>query len=91
MEIFLGVLIILAWFAVVIWGAANLVIEARRKNDWGKVGIAVLSATTVAGPLLFLMPDHVFFGGHTIGLGAVLVFVSGLTIFASIIGRFGLW
>ena len=91
MEIVLGALIFLGWFAVVIWGATNLVIDARRKNDWGKVGIAVLSATTVAGPLLFLMPDHVFFGGHTIGLGAVLAFISGLAIFASIMFRFGLW
>jgi hypothetical protein len=91
MEIVLGALIFLGWFAVVIWGATNLVIDARRKNDWGKVGIAVLSATTVAGPLLFLMPEHVVFGIHTIGLGAVLASISGLAIFASIMFRFGLW
>jgi len=91
MEIFLGALIILGWFAVVIWGAVNLVIDARRKNDWGKVGIAVLSATTVGGPLLLLMPEHVFFGIiHTIGLGAVLASISGLAIFANIMFRFGL-
>jgi hypothetical protein len=51
MEVFLGGMVILAWFALVIWGAANLVVQAKRKNDWEKVGIAALSATTVAGPL----------------------------------------
>jgi hypothetical protein len=85
MEVFLGSLVILAWFAVVVWGAANLVIQAKRKDDWGKVGIAVLSATTVAGPMLFLMPEHVFFGIHTIGFGAVLALVSAFVILAGMI------
>ena len=58
MEVYLGGIVAHAWFALVIWGAANLVVQAKRKNDWEKVGIAVLSATTVAGPLLFLMPEH---------------------------------
>jgi hypothetical protein len=87
MDVVLGWAIVAAWFAVVIWGAANLTIEAKQKNDWGKVGVAVLSASTVAGPLLFLMPENVFFGIHTIGLGAVLALVSGLTIFAVVIGK----
>jgi hypothetical protein len=80
LDVVLGAAIVAAWFAVVIWGAANLTIEAARKNDWGKVGVAVLSAATIAGPLLFVMPEHVFFGIHTIGLGAVLALVSGATI-----------
>jgi hypothetical protein len=80
MEIFFGVLIILAWLAVVIWGAASLIIQAKQTNDWEKVGIAVLSAVTVAGPLLTFIPDHVFFGGHTQGLGFVLAFISAFSI-----------
>jgi hypothetical protein len=86
MEVFLGGMVILAWFALVIWGAGNLVVQAKRKNDWEKVGIAALSATTVAGPLLFLMPEHIFFGIHTIGFGAVLALISGFVIFANLIG-----
>lgn len=87
METVLGVLVVVAWFAVVIWGAASLVIQAKRKNDWGKVGVAAVSATTVAGPLLFLSPDHVFLGGHTMGLGAVLAILSGLVIGADAYSR----
>jgi len=87
MEVVLGAMVVLAWFVVVIWGAANLVIEAKRKSDWGKVGIAVLSATTIAGPLIFLMPEHVFFGIHTIGFGGVLALISVFVIFAAIMGR----
>jgi hypothetical protein len=86
MEVFLGGMVILAWFALVIWGAANLVVQAKRKNDWEKVGIAALSATTVAGPLLFLMPERIFFGIHTVGFGAVLALISGFVIFANLIG-----
>jgi hypothetical protein len=87
MEVLLGAMVVLAWFAVVIWGAANLVIEAKRKNDWEKVGIAVLSAATVGGPLLFLMPEHVFFGIHTMGFGGVLALISAFVIFASIMRK----
>ena len=86
MEVLLGGVLILAWFVVVIWGAANLVVQAKRENDWEKVGIAALSAATVAGPLLFLMPEHIFFGIHTIGFGAVLALISGFAIFANLIG-----
>jgi hypothetical protein len=82
MEVVLGVRVILAWIAVVIWGTANLAIRAKRRNDWGEVGIAALSATTVAGLLLFLMPDQVFFGIHTLGFGAALALISGFVIFA---------
>jgi uncharacterized membrane protein YcjF (UPF0283 family) len=82
MEVFLGGIIALAWFAVVIWGAVSLVIQAKRKNDWETVGVATVSATTVAGPLLVLSPEHVFFGVHTIGLGFVLAAISGLVIWA---------
>jgi hypothetical protein len=80
MEIFLGVIIVLAWFAVVIWGAAILVIQAKRTNNWEKVSIAALSATTVAGPLLVFIPEHVFFGVHTKGLGFVLAIISAFAI-----------
>lgn len=83
-EMVRGMLVILAWFAIVIWGAAKLVIQAKRKRDWEKVGVAVLSAITVAGPLLTLMPDHVFFGNmHTMGLGYVLAILGAFVIFAS--------
>jgi hypothetical protein len=61
--------------------------RSERKSDWGKVGIAVLSATTIAGPLIFLMPEHVFFGIHTIGFGGVLALISVFVIFAAIMGR----
>jgi hypothetical protein len=80
METFLGVIVILAWFAVVIWGATSLVIRARRTKDWEKVGTAALSAATVAGPLLIFIPEHVFFGVHTMGLGFVLTIISALAI-----------
>lgn len=79
----LGLAIITAWFAVVAWGAVDLVVEAMRVKDWGKVVIALLSATTVAGPLLFIAPDHVFLGVHTIGLGAILALFSGAAILFS--------
>jgi uncharacterized membrane protein YhaH (DUF805 family) len=83
MEIFLGAMIILAWLAIIIWGAAALVIQAKRRKDWGKVGIAALSATTVAGPLLTLMPEHDLpFGGQTMGLGFILAIISAVTILA---------
>ncbi|TAI65703.1 hypothetical protein [Bradyrhizobium sp. Leo170] len=87
MEVALGALVVIAWIAVVIWGTAILIVEAKRKNDWAKVGIAVLSAMTVAGPLLTLMPEQVFFGIHTIGLGFVLAFVSGFVIFVVALNR----
>jgi hypothetical protein len=87
MEVVLGALVVLAWFAVVTWGAASVVIDAKRKNDWGEVGIAVLSATTVAGPLFTLIPDHVLFGIHTVGLGFVLALISAFVIFAAVAGR----
>jgi hypothetical protein len=86
METILGAIIVLVWFAIVIWGVASLVIQAKRKNDWGKVGIAALSATTVAGPLLFLSPEHVFFGVHTIGLGFVLALISAIVICSAVVG-----
>jgi hypothetical protein len=56
-----------------------------------KVGVAALSAATVAGPLLFTMPDHVLFGGHTMGLGTVLAIISGFTIFVSVTSRLKIW
>jgi hypothetical protein len=49
METFLGVIVILAWFAVVIWGATSLVIRARRTKDWEKVGTAALSGARSQG------------------------------------------
>lgn len=82
METFLGAIILIAWFAIIIWGAARLIIQAKRTKDWEKVGIAALSAAAVAGPLLFLMPEQVFFGVHTMGLGAVLAIISAFAIFA---------
>jgi hypothetical protein len=82
MEFVLGTFIILVWFAVVIWGAASLIVQAKRTSDWEKVGIAVLSAATVAGPLLTFIPEHIFFGIHTIGLGIALSFMSAFAIFA---------
>jgi hypothetical protein len=82
METIFGVIIIIVWSAIVIWGAAYLVIQAKRTKDWEKVGIAALSATTIAGPLLTLMPEHIFFGVHTIGLGFVLAITSAFAIFA---------
>jgi hypothetical protein len=33
------------------------------------------------------MLENIFFGIHTIGLGAVLALVNGLTIFAAVIGK----
>jgi hypothetical protein len=78
-----GLAIIIAWFAVVAWGAVDLVVEAKRVKDWEKVAVALLGATTVAGPLLTLMPDHVFLGIHTIGLGFVLAFISAGAILFS--------
>jgi hypothetical protein len=83
MESFLGLIVTLAWFAVVLWGAETLVIHAKRKKDWGKVGIAALSAATVAGPFLILMPNQVFLGINTLGLGTVLAIISGVAIFFS--------
>jgi hypothetical protein len=77
MEIFLGLVIIIEWFAIVIWGAASLVLEAKQTKNWEKVWLATISAATVSGPLLTLMPDHVFFGGHTMGLGYILAMLSG--------------
>ena len=83
LEVALGLAIIIAWFAIVAWGAVDLVVEAKRVKDWEKVIVALLSATTVAGPLLFLMPEHIFLGIHTIGLGWVLAFISGAAILFS--------
>jgi hypothetical protein len=80
METFLGVIVVLVWFAIVIWGAGSLVIQAKLKHDWEKVGVAAVSATTVAGPLLVLPPDRVFFNVHTFGLGFVLALISGFMI-----------
>jgi hypothetical protein len=89
MEVALGALIVIAWFAVVFWGAVILILEAKRKNDWDKVSIAVLSAMTVAGPLLTLMPEHVIFGIHTIGLGFVLAVISAFVIAVSAWTKWG--
>jgi hypothetical protein len=81
MEFLDGLGIIIAWFAVVIWGAASMVAEAKRTKHWEKVCVDAVSATTVAGLLLFIEPDHVLpFGTHTIGLGAVLALVSWFVI-----------
>ena len=82
--ILFGLLILGAWVAIVLWGAAYLIIQAKRTKNWDKVGIAVLSATTVAGPLLTLMPEHVFLGVHTIGLGYILAIFSAIAIVALI-------
>jgi hypothetical protein len=87
METVLGAATVFGWFAIVIWGIANLLIDAKRTKSWEKVGIATLSAATVSGPLLFVMPEHVLFGVHTIGLGAVLAIVSALVIFAAAAAR----
>lgn len=86
----LGLTIMIAWLAIVIWGEATLVIRARRGTNWTglqTVGIAALSATTVAGPLLALMPEQVFFGVHTIGLGFLLALVSAFIIAAILLGE----
>jgi hypothetical protein len=83
MELFLGGGIMIAWFAVVIWGATSLVIQAKQTKDWGKVGVAALSSATVSGPLLILMPEHIFFGIHTMGLGFVLTIISAMMILLS--------
>jgi hypothetical protein len=82
-EFVLGLGIILGWCGIVIMGAASLVMEALREKDWNRVAICVLTATTVAGPLLVIMPDHEFLGGHTMGLGFVLAILSGFAILCS--------
>jgi hypothetical protein len=79
-DMLFGVLIVVAWFAIAIWGATYLFHKAKQNNDWEKVWIAALSGSTVAGPLLFLMPNHIFFGINTIGLGAVLAIISAIAI-----------
>lgn len=76
-EVFGGIIVVV-WFAIVIWGIAMLVIQAKRKNSWETVGVGALSAATVAGPLLFVFPDHVFIDIHTMGFGAVLAVISGI-------------
>jgi hypothetical protein len=58
-QFLLGLGIIIAWFAVVVWGAVSGIVEAKRTKNWEKVQVAALSAATMAGPLLTLMPDHV--------------------------------
>jgi uncharacterized membrane protein YhaH (DUF805 family) len=91
MEILFCSIIVLAWFAVVICGAASLIIQAKRTHDWEKAGIAVLSAATVAAPLLVLAPEHVFFGIQTKGLGWVLAIMSGFSIFVYLIPLIARW
>jgi hypothetical protein len=79
-QFLLGLGIIIAWFAVVVWGAVSGIVEAKRTKNWEKVQVAALSAATIAGPLLTLMPDHVLFGGHTMGLGYILAIASWFAI-----------
>lgn len=80
MESLPGLVIIIAWLAVVIWGIARLLSQAKREKNWKTVGAIAVSAATVAGPLLFFSTDHVVFGGHTIGIGAILMLISGVVI-----------
>jgi len=79
----LGVIIAVIWLGIVGWGAASLVSGARQTKDWAKVKVATLSAATVAGPLLILMPDYNLpLGGHTMGLGFILAILSVALIIA---------
>jgi len=84
---FLRLIVAVAWFAVVLWSAETFLIQAKRKKDWGKVGIAVLSATTVAGSLLILMPERVFFRVYTTDLGFALALISAVVILALLMSR----
>jgi hypothetical protein len=80
-EVFIGGVIAVMWLGIAIWGAASLISEARQTKSWEKVKVATLSAATVAGPILIMMPDHNLpLGGHTMGLGFILAFVSGAAI-----------
>jgi hypothetical protein len=71
-----GLAVVIGWFAVVVWGASGLVVEAKRTKDWGKVFVAVFSAMTVAGPLLTFIPEHRFLGISTLGLGFILALLA---------------
>jgi low affinity Fe/Cu permease len=36
MELFVGSAIVIAWLAIVVWGAAGLLVKAKQTKDWEK-------------------------------------------------------
>ena len=79
-EVLLGAAFFIAWALVLLWSLGRIAVSAWRtlgkgEHNWDarSFGIGVLvGAGLVAGPILFVEPEAVLFGVHTIGLGFVL-------------------
>jgi hypothetical protein len=79
-EVLLGAAFFIAWALVLLWSLGRIAVSAWRTlgkgaHNWDprSFGVGVLvGAALAAGPILFVEPEAVLFGAHTIGLGFLL-------------------
>jgi hypothetical protein len=84
MEVWLGAALALGWVLVVIWSLGRIAVSAWRtlgkgEHNWDSRSFAgglLVGAGLAGGVLLFVEPEAVLFGVHTIGLGFVLTFAA---------------
>lgn len=91
-EVLLGSALLLVWALVLVWSLGCIAVSAWRtpgkgQHNWDahSFGVGVLvGAALAAGPILFVEPEAVLFGVHTIGLGFVLALAAtfALWVFA---------
>jgi hypothetical protein len=82
-EIILGVIMLAAWAALMLWGLGQSVLSARRRQTWDYVVGLIVGCILVAGLMLMFHPhDASFFGvGFVLALGGtfeIWVFRYGL-------------
>jgi hypothetical protein len=82
-ETILGVIMLAAWAALVLWGLGQSVLSARRRQAWDYVVGLIIGCILVAGLMLMFHPhDASFFGvGFVLALGGIFeiwVFRHGL-------------
>jgi hypothetical protein len=81
MDTTLGVVVMIGWIALVLWGAGKIMLSVRRGGEWksthamGLVASAALAAGIVLS-LKKLLPDDTF------GVGMILTIGGGVALWA---------
>jgi hypothetical protein len=85
-EVLLGAALLFVWTLVLAWSLRRIAVAAwRTPGNWDprSFGVGVLvGAALAAGPILFVEPEAVLFGVHTIGLGFVLASAATFVLWA---------
>jgi hypothetical protein len=85
MEDYFGFALLLAWALVLIWSLGRIAVSAWQVqgDHWDVRSFAVgllVGVAAAGGVILFVEPDAVLFGIHTIGLGFVLALGATFTL-----------